>query len=144
VARFYSAEWVDEFNRAVFDLDLSHVETGALGADGKAFAVAQLVHGGPDGELRVVLSVDSGRLHLRVGQAAEAEVPPAQTALPAVTISLSYEDAAALSRGDLDPAEALGLGRVRVRGDLAVLVAGQALLAAAAERLQTLQTSTTY
>jgi len=144
VARFYSPEWVDEFNREVADLDFSDVDTTALGAKNGTFAVAQLVHGGPDGDLLVTLSADAGRLHLNVSLRPGAEEPPAGGPPPAVTISLSYEDAAAMSRGDLDPAEALGQGRVRVRGDLAVLVAGQTLLAAAGDRLVGLQASTTY
>jgi putative sterol carrier protein len=61
-----------------------------------------------------------------------------------VTLSLSYEDAAALSRGEVDPATLVGTGRVRVRGDLSVLVAGQTLLASAAPRLAELQAATTY
>ena len=40
-----------------------------------------------------------------------------------------------MARGELDPADALAAGRVRVRGDLAALVAGQDVLAAAAARL---------
>jgi hypothetical protein len=40
-----------------------------------------------------------------------------------------------MARGDLDPARALSTGRVRVRGELAVLVAGQAVLNAAAAAL---------
>ena len=42
-----------------------------------------------------------------------------------------------MARGELDPADALAAGRVRVRGDLAALVAGQDVLAAAAARLGT-------
>jgi hypothetical protein len=49
-----------------------------------------------------------------------------------------------MSKGELDPAQALGKGSVRVRGDLAVLVAAQTLLAAARERLVGLQAATTY
>ena len=48
-----------------------------------------------------------------------------------VTIALDYTDAAALATGTLSPAEALTAGRIRVRGDLSVLAAGQELLAAA-------------
>ena len=40
-----------------------------------------------------------------------------------------------MARGELDPADALAAGRVRVRGDLAALVAGQDVLAAASARL---------
>ena len=47
---------------------------------------------------------------------------------------LAYPDALAMAHGELDPADALAAGRVRVRGDLAALVAGQDVLAAAAAR----------
>ena len=50
---------------------------------------------------------------------------------------LGYPDALAMARGELDPADALAAGRVRVRGDLAALVAGQDVLATAAARLGT-------
>jgi putative sterol carrier protein len=40
-----------------------------------------------------------------------------------------------MARGQLDPADALAAGRVRVRGDLAALVAGQDVLAEATARL---------
>jgi hypothetical protein len=51
------------------------------------------------------------------------------------TIALGYTDALDLALGRLDPADALAAGRVRVRGDLAALVAGQEVLAAAAALL---------
>ena len=43
----------------------------------------------------------------------------------------------AMAQGELDPADALAAGRVRVRGDLAALVAGQDVLAGAAAQLGT-------
>jgi putative sterol carrier protein len=52
--------------------------------------------------------------------------------------------AAAISKGEVHPTQALGTGEIRVRGDLAVLVAGQAVLAAAAAHLSDLQATTTY
>ena len=89
---------------------------------------------------RVTLVVEDGHVSL------EPSTAPgdASATEPQVTVSLSYDDAAALSRGQLDPAEALGAGKVRVRGDLSVLVAGHTLLAAAADRLADLQAATTY
>jgi len=59
------------------------------------------------------------------------------------TIHLAYADAAALSRSELDPARALAEGRVKVRGDLALLIAAQGLLAQAA-RIGAGHVDTTY
>jgi putative sterol carrier protein len=71
--------------------------------------------------------VAEGRAHLSLDTAG--------TASGSATIVLGYEDALALAHGRLDPADALAEGRIRVRGDLAALVAGQEVLAAAAARL---------
>jgi SCP-2 sterol transfer family len=140
VYRFYSPEWVDAFNDAVADLDVAAVDTGAsLVADGGTFRVAQVVRGGPDGEVVLTMVVDEGRLTLAL---AGPGAGPATE--PNVTIVLGYEDAAAMSRGELDPADAIRDGRVRVRGDLAVLVAAQSLLVAAAGRLEAVQEETSY
>lgn len=138
--RFYSPEWVNAFNDAVAGLDVGAVDTGAsLVADGGRFRVAQVVRGGPDGELVVTMAVDEGRLTLALA------APGAGSAMePDVTIVLDYEDAAAMSRGELDPADAIRDGRVRVRGDLAVLVAAQSLLVAAAGLLEAIHEETSY
>lgn len=111
--------------------------SGSLAAADGAFSVAQLVSGVPSdvaagsragseagsgSEVRVVLSVSDGRAHM----ALDFDGPVT------ATIALEYADALALALGRLDPADALALGRVRVRGDLAALVAGQEVLAAAA------------
>lgn len=144
--RFYSPEWVDAFNEAVSGLDLGAVDTGAsLVADGGRFRLAQVVRGGPGGELVVTMAVDDGRLALELAPpGADPAATESATPQPDVTIVLSYEDAAAMSRGDLDPAAAITEGRVRVRGDLAVLVAAQTLLVTATERLDGLRADTTY
>lgn len=135
--RFYSPEWVAAFNEAVAGLDASATDTtGSLAASSGRFSVAQVVVDAPGGELTVTMTADDGHLSMALGDGGGHP--------PNVTISLSYADAAALSRGELEPAEAVAQGRVRVRGDLAVLVAGRALLAAAGERLGALQAATTY
>jgi SCP-2 sterol transfer family len=140
VPRFLSAEWVDAYNASLAGLDPGEV-TGSLRASSGQFSVEQVVSGVPgrptaDGPLRMVLSVDDGVVSLAEAQdrAGHADV----------VVLLDYADAAALSRGELDPTEALGAGRVQVRGDLSVLVAGQALLASAAGRMEKLQQETTY
>ena len=143
--RFYSAEWVEAFNRAVSDLDPDGDGADEDGARRQRFRVAQVVRATPPeldpdgtGELTVVLEAADGRLTMRRLGPGEHEEGAE------VTVLLDYADAAALSSGALDPPAALSAGRIRVRGDLSVLVAGQALLAAARPRLAGLQAETTY
>lgn len=125
--RFYSSEWVAAFNEAVADLQAD---------PGLSLRMVHVVHGGPDGDFSIALEVAGGRLVL------ERNPDPARPG--AVTVSISYDDAAALSRGELDPAQLLAAGRIKVRGDLSVLVTGQSLLADAATRVAALSSVTTY
>jgi hypothetical protein len=139
MARYLSPEWVQSFDAALGALDLSDAVAVAgassLAAADGTFSVVQVVTGvpadvrGPDAgdDVHVVLSVADGRAHLALDPGGER----AGTA----TIVLGYPEALAMARGELDPADALAAGRVRVRGDLAALVAGQDVLAAAAARL---------
>ncbi|HEY1651819.1 MAG TPA: SCP2 sterol-binding domain-containing protein [Acidimicrobiales bacterium] len=142
MARYLSPEWVRSFDAALSGLDLSdavaEAGAGSLAVADGAFSVAQLVSGvpadlagggrGPESEVSVVLAVSEGRAHLALDDGALAAGATA-------TIALGYADALALALGRLDPADALAAGRVRVRGDLAALVAGQQVLAAAAALL---------
>jgi hypothetical protein len=136
---YLSPEWVQTFNASLSGLDLSEAiaaaGTGSLAASDGAFTVAQIVIDSPvapddpDGTVRTLLTVADG--HATLALIAD-DAPPAN-----VTIVLGYVDALAMARGELDPADALAAGRVRVRGELAVLVAGQSVLAAAATQLGT-------
>jgi hypothetical protein len=136
---YLSPEWVQTFNASLSALDLTEAiaeaGAGSLAASDGAFAVAQVVIDSPvapddpDGTVRTVLTVADGHATL--------ELDPVETKPANVTIVLGYDDALAMARGELDPADALAAGRVRVRGELAVLVAGQAVLAAAAAQLGT-------
>jgi hypothetical protein len=108
---------VTAFNEAVADM---------TPPPGEPFRLLQVVRDAPAGTLRVVLSVEPGAVRLELD-------PPDDDAQ--ATVSLTYADAEALSRGELDPAQLLATGRVTVRGDLSVLVAGQAVLAAVGTRV---------
>ena len=137
MVRFYSPEWIAAFNDAVSDLDSTTVDVGgSVSASTGRFTMIQQVEGAPEGTLAVALSVADGHVSMH-------EVQPGDPS-PQVTVSLTYDDAVALSRGELDAARMLATGRVKVRGDLAVLVAAQAVLAAAAGRVADLAASTTY
>jgi hypothetical protein len=135
MAMFLSPEWVSAFNDAVRDVTVPAPgsDAGLVAQDG-AYAWCQVVTGGPDGEKRVTLRVAGGHLSMQSGEAADVNV----------TIRIEWAAAAAMARGELSPAEAIATGQVRVRGDLAVLGAGQALVAALGPQLAALHETTTY
>jgi large repetitive protein len=135
---YLSPEWVHAFNDALSGLDLTEAITaagaGSFTVAQGSFRVAQVVTDAPIGvrpspeaDVRTVLSVDDGRITF--------ETDPAGTIDADVTVVLTYGDAAAIARGALSPADALAAGRVRVRGELSVLVAGQTILNAASAAL---------
>ncbi len=138
--RFLTAEWVAGFNTALEGVVLPAPgpDAGLAASDGR-FVVAEEVRDTPDGDVRLVLRTADGALSLEVGPL----TPDTETAAD-VTIALDYGDAAALSTGTLSPAEALTSGRIRVRGDLSVLTAGQELLSAAHAHTRALDAGTTY
>lgn len=129
--RLYSEEWIAAFNGAVATLDPDPAVS---------FRMRQVVNGGPDGTVRIIFSAHEGHLVLEreTGHPQTDDLPDVQ-----VTVSLDYDEALALARGEADPARLLAAGKVKVRGDLSVLVRGQALLAAAAARLEPLSERTT-
>jgi len=135
VTRFLSTQWVEGFNRAVADVESASPGPGSgLAVRGGRFSMSQVVTGGPEGEVRTTLRVEDGRVTLRAGDGAEADV----------TIRLSWADAVAMAAGALAPGEAIAAGRVRVRGDLSVLAEAQAVLGAVQTQLQDLRDSTEY
>jgi hypothetical protein len=135
MARFLSPLWVEELNAALEGAVLPDPapDAGPALVEGKV-TVVQDVHGSPDGDVRLVMRIEAGtiRLHLAAGPGRTGDGSGDDSGDAAnVTIALSYEDAAAMSKGELTPAEALNAGRIRVRGDLSALAASQQLLSAA-------------
>jgi putative sterol carrier protein len=136
---YLSPAWVQAFNAALAGVDLRQAieaaGAGSLTAAQGTFGVAQVVTDAPAGVagvaaagvVRTVLGVDDGRITLTLD--------PDEKLASNVTIVLTYADARAIARGEVDPADALAAGSVRVRGELAVLVAGQAVLNAASAAL---------
>ncbi len=133
--RFLSPEWVDVFNEVT-----SHVEVpdpapdAALAVRHGTFAVCQIVTGGPDGDLATTLHVEDGRVTMTPGASGSADV----------TVSLGWDDAVAMASGTLGAVDALAAGRIRVRGDLGVLMASQELLGTLQRALGGLNATTTY
>ena len=146
--QLYSPEWVEAFNRAAAEVtahpgpagDVAGAQAGAEEPGGTApsrqrdFRLLQVVHGAPEGTVRIGLEASAGRLVM-------TREPPDEPA-PEVTLTVDYADAVALSRGEIDPARLIASGRVKVRGDLSVLVAGQSLLTRVATRVTPLSEGT--
>jgi putative sterol carrier protein len=148
VARYLSPEWVEEFNQALSGVVLPGPGPDAsLATAGGRFTVVQEIRNSPDGDVRLTLIVDQGSLRVRIdpfGATATGDADSETEQRVDVTIALSYEDASAMSSGEITPAEALNAGRIKVRGDLSVLVATQELLASARGEAQSVGASTTY
>jgi putative sterol carrier protein len=96
--------------------------------------MGQVVTGGPDGDVDLLLEVDEGRVSMTSGAADDG----------AVTIRLTWDDAIAMAAGELAPSEAIAAGRVRVRGDLSVLAEAQAVLGVVQPHLEELRARTEY
>lgn len=119
-APLLSDAWLAECNAAL---------AGAPGRDeaSRRLVVTELVPDAPDGAHRAVtLVADADGVRLVAGEQTGA----------AAWLTISIADAAALHRGELDPARALTEGRVRVRGDLGAVVALASVLADAHARLR--------
>ncbi len=147
MARFLSPEWVAALNAALDGVvvDGPGPEAG-LATVGGRFTVAQEVRGTPEGDLSLRLLVEDGSLSFVLSGLADDPAVGTEAAdqTPHVTVALSYEDAAAMSKGELAPADALNAGQIRVRGDLSVLVASQSMLEAARSFIASVIASTTY
>jgi hypothetical protein len=148
LARFLSPAWAAELDAALRGLELPRsgpeAGTSTTGTPVGPVTVVQEVSGTPDGDVRLILEIEAGGVRLRVETPDDGHPPGDESPLPTVTIAVSYADAASLSRGELTPAEALNAGRIRVRGDLSALVAGQEMLVAARSATAGLAASTTY
>lgn len=133
MARYLSPGWFEEVNQAAAGSSkLREVTAGAH------LAIQQVVTGGPEGELRYWLRIDDGCVEAVPGDAGEAQVAPH------ATVVQSYETAAAVSRGELSTEEALLEGRIRLRGDIGVLVRHQSLLIGLGEAFAEVRGRTVY
>jgi hypothetical protein len=136
--RFLGPEWIDAFNQSLVDVVLAPpgADAGLAVRDGR-FSMGQVVTGGPDGDVHTVLRVVEGRVTMSgagAGDGGDAEV----------TIRLTWDDAVAMAAGALSPTDAIAAGRVRVRGDLAVLAEAQTVLGEVQPHLLKLRDLTEY
>ncbi|HEY5304649.1 MAG TPA: SCP2 sterol-binding domain-containing protein [Acidimicrobiales bacterium] len=108
VEAFLSDAWFDELNVRLDASELVTLPEGASACD-VAFDLTDVP---TTFTPALTLSITSSRAHVTPGHGAHADV----------TLQLSYDDAAALVTGRLDSTAALRDGRVKVRGDVNVLI----------------------
>ncbi len=113
VARFLSPAWIDEAAAAAASSDAL-----ARASAGVRLTVQQVIAGAPEGEVRYVVAIDDGRVDLRPGDDASADV----------TFAVDWATAVAMATGVTGAQEAFTTGRLQVRGDIDVLLRhGEAL-----------------
>ncbi len=145
MARFLSPEWVEELNAALEGGRNDPGPEAGLAMNDGYVVVVQEIHGAPDGDVRLVMTIEAGTVHLELdADARDSEFGGAPHRAANVTIVVAYPDAAAMAQGRLSPAEALNAGRIRVRGDLAALAASQQILNEARSGAEGELPTTTY
>jgi putative sterol carrier protein len=105
VTKWLSAEWFDQ--------------TRAMAADqpehlGLSARIQYEMTGGPDGEVSYYWILEDGRLEASAAGTIDA---------PDVTLTLPWDDAVAMQRGELDPNVAFMQGRMKVAGSMGVMMA---------------------
>lgn len=127
--RFLSGEWIEE------------AATAARSSEGLAAATAdtrltvqQVVTGGPDGDVRYVVSIANGAVSVHAG------VDEA----PDVTFLLEWDTAVAMAAGVLGAQEAFTSGRLELQGDVGALLRHGPALADLDSVFAALRERTTY
>lgn len=110
MTRFLSTAWFEEVASATAGTDQGGDRTG-----GERLVIRQVVRGTPDGDVGYHVIVASGDARI-IGPGGEAG--PAD-----LTITCDWDTATAIAQGKLAAQTALVEGRLRVKGDLAVVAA---------------------
>ena len=105
MSKYLSQEWLDEFRTLAADLPARA---------GATVRIQYRATGGPDGDVDYYWVVDEGR----ITEAARGTLEDAD-----FTMTTTYDDAAKMQRGDLDPQAAFMQGKMRVTGNMAKMMA---------------------
>jgi putative sterol carrier protein len=123
--KYLSPEWIDEYNAA-----LAKDDAVRAALKGKNAAIQMVVSDGPQGEVRYWLRIADGTASTGLGDAADADV----------TITQSYETAAAVAKGELDGQKAFTQGKVKIGGKMLKMMQLRGPMAHVQAALSTLDT----
>ena len=113
MARYLSSEWFDEVNRAAADQSDLAVDTA-----GVTLTIQQVVTDAPEGDIRYAVRIRNGTVELRPGDSADADV----------TITEDWDTATAVASGQMSAPTAFMTGRIRVGGNVGMLLDAQGCL----------------
>ena len=122
--KFLTADWAQALTDA-----LSAHEGFTSSIANVSLTLAYKVTDSPDGEIDYHMAIADGAAVVRLGEADDADV----------TITSGHETAMALQRGELNPQAAFMSGKIKVAGNLAMLMMHQAVLSSFASAGQGLQ-----
>ena len=129
MARYLSAEWLDAVGRAASASDELRRSTR-----GVRFTVQQRVTGVPEGDVTYHVVVDDGSVDVRPGEAEQ----------PDVTFIQDHATAVGIGTGTVSAQAAFMLGRLRVAGDLPLLVTHRDAVAGLDTALASVREDTEY
>jgi predicted lipid carrier protein YhbT len=139
--RYLSPEWMAAARHAVAGIDrLRDAGTGIrltiehVARDAPAEAGTRGAPGPVDATIRWHVTIEGGRVELAEGPAPQ----------PDLRFTADYATAAAITRGELSAQRAFAEGRLRVGGDLLLLVRHQRALATVDDALAGVRAETTY
>jgi putative sterol carrier protein len=111
--RFLSPEWV-----VALKADLNGSEDFRRAATGHTATIQQVITGGPE-DTHYWIKIDDGTIDLGVGDVEGEDA----------TITQSYDSAAALARGELSPVTAFMTGKLKIAGNMGMILGLQGALA---------------
>jgi hypothetical protein len=127
--RYLSPQWIDAARQAVAADDALPAALAEI-----TLTVEQTVEDGPDGTVSWHITIHDGRVTITPGPAAGSDL----------RFTTSYDTAAQIASGALAAQRAFAEGRLRVGGDLSLLIAHQRAVAAIDDALAPVRAKTTY
>ena len=129
MVRYLSDDWLTEAGRVLAaDRDL------AAATSDLELTIAYEVTGTPDGKRTYAVEFDHGRVTLH------PTAPPS----PQVTFTLDYDTAAEIARGELPAQVAFMQGRLKLGGDVTVLIRAGSVLDGIGDALSDLRARTEF
>lgn len=129
MVQYLSDEWIQRAGEALSGDDALAAATAEM-----ELSIAYEVTGAPGGKRSYTVTIDRGAVSLTTDSGVE----------PSVTFGLDYDTAAEIARGDLAAQAAFMQGRLKLGGDVNVLIRQHAAIDGLTDALAGLRSETEY